>query len=137
MFSKIKDGGVAGKQTGMLRTDTESAARPEGLLRIQSTAVNKLVSGRAKEKLSRNFAKAYAYRIYTSAWVTPLITVAVLEMREKYHLSIAETALAQGVLEFVFKPFTYALFEWAASHIRLGYVEASKEKAAEAGKAMT
>jgi len=116
-------------QNGLLRTDSDAEApKIRNLLRRRSNLIkDRLMSKKAKEKLSRNFVKAYAYRLYTSAWVTPLITVAVLTLQNKYHLSTLKTAFIQGFVEFLVKPFTYAAFEWGSSHITLGYVNNGKD----------
>ena len=104
-------------EKSLLRGGEKPAAK--GLLRkIIPEAV---FSKRGEESGPRHFFKAYAYRIYTSVGVTPLITLATLSMKQKYGLDNVDAAFLLGGIEFVVKPFTYAVFEWGASHVKLGY----------------
>lgn len=115
---EVHETSAAHKDVGVsLRIEQKDPDRKSWLRRLGPDIFSKT----PKEKTSRNFFKAYAYRIYTSAWVTPLITVATLSAKSHYNLTIAKTAFLQGGIEFVVKPFTYALFEWGAAHITLGY----------------
>lgn len=104
---------------GLLRTEKKTAFGMGGLLRRMES--KGIISKTPKEGRGRHFAKAYAYRLYTSAWVTPLITIGTLAIKDHYHLRNGQAALIQGGMELVVKPFTYALFEWGAAHIRWGY----------------
>lgn len=109
-------------KTGMLRKEAQVPS-DNGTFRgfIRKLEEKGILSKTPKEGAGRNFIKAYGYRIYTSAWVTPIITVATLELKNRYHLNIPEAAFLQGGVEFIVKPFTYALFEWGAAHVKLGY----------------
>ena len=78
-------------------------------------------SKKPKESGRRHFVKAYAYRIYTSAWVTPVIAMTMLWLKDHYRFSNTKAAFLQGGIEFIVKPFTYALFEWGAAHVKFGY----------------
>jgi hypothetical protein len=110
---------------GMLREgahETSGRTRLGDLLRKSKSKVEDVFSKNAKEGWVRHFVKGYGYRIYTGLWVTPIVTLGTLALRSHYHLNNIETVYVQSGVEFVVKPFTYALFEWGAAHIKPGYI---------------
>jgi len=67
----------------------------------------------SRETHTRSMLKSVSYRVYSSFFVTPLVSYMIT-----HNMAIS---FAVGTAEFLVKPFTYYIFERFWAHIVFGY----------------